>query len=286
MTEDVASQTEVYEKEKLLHLYDVRENWQNAPEVPLDLTDRERIITDESKWRWIKQVKELDQSGYFKEEKLFGKFERPILIKELLEEYNRLHFLSRSNAETGLRSIASDIKKSFDPSNSLILLDSGSVKFFYHLIENELPDFGTAEEIDRTGDFEIKKRAKYTGEKVLEAKKVIYIDDWILSGQQFVNVAAQIIPKSQLYTYHLVMSDRGQYLYKKNSIEGKCVFRIKGDDPPENYFGEFPIYGFHKIPDRLPEIFAGSAKTTSPDYSIFPDINDWPVGRHSRLVDY
>lgn len=272
------------ESAKSLHPVDVREHWQDAPEVPLARNDPENLITDASETKWLHDIKTLERLKVLPASH-FG-LESPILMRDLIDEYKKLHFLGRENAMAGLRSIAEDIKANFDPTDTLIMLDHGSVTYFYHLIEKELEGYGTIKELGRSGELEIRNRAKFAGDDPSKARKIIYIDDWVLSGEQFMKSAAQIVPKDQLFSYHLVMSDRGKFLYDKYGFNGKCIFRVNGQDDPSAFFGKFPIYGFHKIPDVLPEVFAGSAKTTSPDYSIFPDVDGAPVGRHSRLVRY
>lgn len=278
--------TSFTERVDLPVLYDVRENWQEIPEVPLAYRDPENIITDSSLLRWDKEIKTIDRMGLIHFTEL-SKYKRPILSRELFEIKNKLHFLNRSNAEAGMKSIANDINLNFDPKDTLIFLDRGSTSFFYDLVKNSLRDFGTTKEKGRTGDMEVILPAKFMHKRPEDAQTLLYIDDWVLTGQQLGQVIVPLLnDKNQLFTYHLVMSDRGNYIYNKFGLNGKCVYKIVGNDKPDNLFGEFPIYGFHKIPDVLPTIFADSAKSHYPEYSIFPDINGNRIGRHSRLVDY
>ncbi len=264
---------------------DIREHWQKAPDVPLAWQDPDDLITSESFHKWRGQLNALKKAGI----NIDGtkQYEGYILASELLAEYKKLHFLSEANAREGMRMIADDINKNFDPLETLIILEGGSVRFFYGMVKDKLSNFGTFRERGRQGMLEILDQNGYKKGKAEDAKTWLYLDDWILTGEQFgsstINLAKN---KSQFFPYFLVVSDRGKYIFDKAGINGKCVYKVKGDDSPQSFFGTFPIYGFHKIPDRLPDIYAGSAKHNDPDYSIFPEVDGYAVGRHSRLIQY
>lgn len=268
-----------------LSLTDVRENWQQAKELPLTYQDSENIITDKSLWAWRDSLSYLSRNNLLSPD-LAGKFEfNIVLLRELLDDYHRLRFLNRTNAIAGLHAIADDIHANFDPKETLMLVERGSSRFFYNLISDRLADFGVAVP-ERNADV-ITRRGRYTRASVQDAKRLVYVDDWVLSGEQLSSIVGPSVRSpEQLFTYHLVMSDKGADIYRKFGLDGRCIYKIVGDDGKDSFFGHYPIYGFHKIPDLLSIIFADSARDHDPAYTIFPPVNGEPVGRHSRLVAY
>lgn len=268
-------------------LVDVKEHWLQAQEVPLAHTNSENIITEASLWEWMRAVRELGRRGLLPNE-ILEKHEPPILFRELLEEYHRLRFLSKNMATIALSRIAQDIQNNFSPQHALIILEKGSSQWFYqNFLAALIPEFDTIRWDNFSQGPVFHRKANFIGDNPYLAKSLLYIDDWILSGTQLND---QIFPfisaVEQLFTYHLVVSDRGHSLYQKNGLQGKTAFRIIGDEGPNSFFGTYPLYGFHKIPDLISKIFTASAKNSEPNYSIFPEIEGGKVGAHSRLVAY
>lgn len=271
-------------------LVDVREAWAEAPELPLAYKSRENIITISSLFGWRKSLNQTIRDGHGTLRKTHPK---PLSRSEATREYHRLRFLSKSAAEAGMQAIAQDILANFDPSNTLINVPGGGGQLLYQMVADQLQDYGTIKSHWKYGD-SIGNRGSFQGGSVDDAKTWINLDDWILSGQQVFG-DARYAPNEAIaagafdprwFNYHLVVSDRGKVLYDQFGLRGKAVYKLIGDDGPTAKFGKYRVYGYHKIPDVLPNVFADDARYPPLKWTIFPSVNGRAVGRNSRLLNY
>lgn len=274
-------------------LVEVREAWIDAPELPFAYKSKGNIITIPSLSQWRK---DLNKAIGRKHHDLEKKYPHPLSRSEATREYHRLRFLSRSAARAGMEAIAKDILANFDPRETLISEPEGSGQFLYKMIADQLQAYGTIE-FHRDGESTVGKRASFQGDSTKAAKTLINIDDWVLSGAQTFGEARYNPQKAiaggfafdpRWFMYHLVMSDTGKRLYDIFGLRGKTVYKLVGDDGPDSIFGDYPVYGFHKIPDVLSSVFADTTRYQygGPSWTIFPDVRGVPVGKHTRLIKY
>ena len=118
------------------------------------------------------------------------------------------------------------------------------------------------------------------------------IDDWMLTGTQIGDrVFSRDVTSENLHTFHVVMSNIGLARCKSANVDAHWVLFIESDHetpliaPRKAIWDSFPLYGFHKIPDNMTSVFAGSAKDgQQAKFSIFPLVKGDSIGRHSRLT--
>lgn len=284
-------------------LFHLDHDFSRAPELPFAHSDSGNLITVRSLSEWISMIQfRAKERGWqydlkilpgFKEKEKDGGDDTQEKVPyiptalELMQEYFTLHFLSRSMAERGMHAIIADIKQHFDPRETVLLMTSGSSDYFYRqFLAPELADYSTARFSHAKKQMVIEKPGQYKRD-VTEAENVLYIDDWVLSGQQLIEKVWGVVPAHQLFTYHLVASDRAEALYKEYHYRGKAMAKVIGDSGPQAFFGSYRVFGYHKIPDTLPSLFADSERNTV-WMSIFDSHREYSPGpgRNARLGQY
>jgi hypothetical protein len=192
-------------------LVDVREQWAEAAELPFAYQDPENIITDNSVALWIIELQKREKEGTLPD--LPKGVGLPLLMSELVQYYMNLRFLSKTNAVRGLSAIAKDIRQNFDPKNSLILVNDKSNYFMYTGLAQDLPEFGRVSWWGSEQKLGGSNLGAYAKSDPAEAETIIHVDDWVLCGEQLPQSIKGVTSKEQLFTYHLVMSDKGKTIY-------------------------------------------------------------------------
>lgn len=261
--------------------------WQTKPEVPLAFKHPENIITPQSVDQWLKDlqnfVKIYPNASAMKEF-----MTNEILdINKLRKKYEtELRFLSREDSMKGLKEFAEEITGTFSPEDTLFYFppESSSAGLLYHTLlslQPQLANYGTTRDSRR--ELKLGKPNDFKKHNVSDAGAFVYVDDWVLSANHLDDFLTKDVA-GRFHTFHLAVSDAGAKFLKAESehIKPRYKFRVKSKNPA-NMYSEVPIFGSHKIPDRIPEYYAPRHEGL---YSIFGKQDGQFILREDRLIDH
>lgn len=257
--------------------------------LPLDYGHKDSIISEAYIQNWCRDLQiyiEKNPDGIDKDITEFviqGKLNTSALIERYKQE---LRLLSRENVRETLIAFGTEITEKFTPEKSLFYIppESESAVLFLRLMGKLVPDikkFGIVH--DGYHQLTLRTKNDYTLSSVNDAEAYIYVDDWILSGEHFLNFLTKDVA-DRFYTYHAVVSTQGQKILEKASDYVKPRYMYTAPSAT-GFYPNVAVYGFHKIPDRLPQYYAPFSRF--PQYSIFGKNADGEIiGKGTRLTDH
>jgi len=247
---------------------------------PLAYGHRENIITSWSENSWLQSMAAEEKSRDPQvNEKEFQRVLRDFYRKNM-------RILGRSDARNGLKAFAADINHNYSPDNSAVLLWGYSSEFFYQFMKDKIGQFRVLKYKPRYHTLVDQNDRQVDNSSI---DNILFIDDWVLSaGHLHDNILSGEVPPSKLRPYFLVMSDTGVQTCITNNIDARFVYRIPRVSENHGFkigrLDGYPIYGFHKIPDMIPNVFA-SKQSGEVKWGIFPEIKGGFVGKDTRLSD-
>ena len=265
----------------------VKEKWNFSPELPLAYNHPENIITWDSVQNWIQDLERFNV--VYPNNQRLAKFLAGGSLDsgKLLATYQtELRLLSRNDTVRGLQQFSQEIIQNFSPEDSLFYFppESASAYLMYNTMLKINPDVANYGYVhDSFSRLLEGSTNSYNKKSIDEASAFIYVDDWVLSGEHIGRFLTKDVA-GRFNTFHLAVSDAGLNFFNAASqhLSPRFLYRIKSDDP-KSFFAEVPVYGSHKIPDRIPEYYAGNEYC---DYSIFGKYGYSPIAKNTRLIDH
>jgi len=265
-----------------------------AVECPLAVVNPENIITESAVQDWLIRSQIAHNNGYtcFNEFARAGRIDTDALRHRYETE---LRFLSKSMMLDSLREFGLEILDKFSPSNTVFYLPKNSLSslFLYRSLIEIFPNLATFAQLERGYRFSFNPTSELSDEdKIVNS---IYLDDWVLSGDHLIQNVRDQLRTGLLHTYHMVVSSRGVKLMQKypQLIRPRYKYVVPLDSSmDESYFPEVPVFGWHKIPDRITGYYA-AGRDLWEHYSIFgatreflTDVLPYYITRHTRMVDH
>ncbi len=260
----------------------------DRPELPLAYGHPETITTMDHVDAWLEGLARYAANGEnarysIREVVTNDAFDPDKALKKYQEE---LHFLPKSLAQEGLTQFAEEITETFDPKTSLFYFHPKSISsYFFHknliALNPKLATYGRA--VDSYSALRLTTKNEFGSDELKDAKAFIYVDDWILSAEQM-GIFLSTDVDEKFHTFHLAVSAQGQDFLKKTS--GHLFPRYLNTMPSKvGFFPEVSVYGFHKIPDVLPDFYTKSKWADF--YSIFGKGKDgFNIRKNQRLFDH
>jgi len=256
--------------------------WQTSSEAHLAYHHPENIITDKGVDRWLKDLQVYNSA--FPDSKFLDPFRvnSQLDTEKLKSRYQEeLRILSRSDIIQGLQQFGNEISAKYSPQDTLFYFppESESARLMYATLMTSHPnlaEFGTA--MDSHSSLNLWKKNHFSGSSPSDARAFVYVDDWVLSADHMKKFLTKDVA-GKLNTFHLAVSDAGLRFFRAASqhITPRFKYKVKSDDP-NSFYADVPIYGAHKIPDRIPEYYASLFDS----YSIF----GYPIKKNARLVNH
>ncbi|MBP7774743.1 hypothetical protein KA078_03050 [Candidatus Woesebacteria bacterium] len=255
--------------------------WLACPEPPLAAEHPHSIITESTVEGWLTHAAQSVARG--EHLRMFGDFIRngTLDAEALRLRYTQeLRFLPLADMLTTLEQFATEILDTFSPDDTLLYFppESASAYLIYNTMIKLRPEYDQFGYVrDGYRELSMGRSGRFNKENISQAHAFVYVDDWILSGEHMRTFLTRDVAH-RFHTFHVLVSDSGlRFLQRANGlIEPRFSHRIAAKDKDSAY-SEVPVYGPHKIPDRLPGYYASKWI-----HSIFGP----GIVSGSRLVDH
>lgn len=234
--------------------------WLACPEPPLAAEYPNSIITVSTVEGWLTHAAQSVARG--EHLTMFGDFIRngTLDAEALRLRYTQeLRFLPLADMLATLGQFATEILDTFSPNDTLLYFppESASAYLIYNTLLKLRPEYAQFGYVrDGYREMSMGRSGKFNRENISQANAFVYVDDWILSGEHMRTFLTNDVAH-RFHTFHVLVSDNGlRFLQKANGlIEPRFSHRIATKDINSAY-PEVPVYGPHKIPDRLPDYYA------------------------------